>query len=381
MSSRERIVAVTIPVGPPHTERIRRGIFDYAAETGNWSLRFGLDGTSISLEGLEHFQGDGVLVMPETARDFEIARSIQLPVVNLASSDSARTLNTVTVDNYKAGMEAGRHLIERGYQRFAYYGVEGLHYSEERLAGFQEATRCASPDLEVFLEPSDLDPATRWKTSHTELDDWLERIEKPVGLLAAHDYRAALIHERCPFLNIHIPRDLGLVGMDDDACVCEGARPSITSVRHDGETIGYEAAALLNKLMDEGDLDKASGPVRILIPPAKVVARGSTEVYIAEDPRLAAAISYMQANFHTGIGVPDVVENTKASRRWLERACVEQFGISPYQFLCRLRVKQVDVLRSQNPDIRPDELASLCGFSDTRNLQQVYRRFQGTKLA
>lgn len=380
MPSRERIVAVTIPVGPPHTERIRRGIFDFAAEHGNWSLRFGLDGTSISLEGLDHFKGDGVLVMPETTRDFEIARSIQLPVVNLASSDSANTLNTVTVDNFQAGVEAGHHLIERGYQRFAYYGVEGLHYSDERLAGFREATKEIGQDIEVFLEPSDLDPATRWRTSHTELDQWLARIEKPIGLLAAHDYRAALIHERCPSLNIHIPRDLGLVGMDDDACVCEGTKPSITSVRHDGETIGYEAAALLDRLMDQADKGTLGDPVRIQFPPAKVVVRGSTEVYVTTDPRLAAAVTYMRENFHTGIGVPDVVENMRASRRWLERACMEQFGVSPYQFLCRLRVKQVEILRSQNPDIRPDELVSLCGFSDTRNLNQVCRRFADSKL-
>ena len=376
MPSRERIVAVTIPVGPPHIERIRRGILDYAAEKGNWSLRFGLDGTSLSLEGLHHFRGDGIIVMPETMRDFEIARSIRLPTVNLASSDSARTLNTVTIDNFQAGVEAGRHLVERGYRRFAYYGVKGLHYSEERQAGFREATEAVCGDMEVFEEPSDLDPATRWKIAHTELDDWLARIEKPAGLLAAHDYRAALIHERCPYLNIHLPRDLGLVGMDDDACVCEGTLPTITSVRHDGEAIGYEAAALLDHLMDQVHIRNTVKPKRILVPPAKIVARKSTDVYITDDPRLAAAVAFMREHFHEGITIPDILENLSGSRRWLERACKKQFGISPYHFLCRMRVRHAEALLREDPGIHLDTLVGLCGFSDTRNLKQVCRRFR-----
>lgn len=381
MPSRERIVAITIPVGPPHIERIRRGIFDYAAEKGNWSLRFGLDGTSLSLEGLDNFQGDGVIVMPETKRDFEIARSIRLPIVNLASSDSALTLNTVTIDNFQAGVEAGRHLIERGYRRFAYYGIKGLHYSDERLAGFREATKNVSDEMEVFEEPSDLDPATRWKTSHTELDEWLSRIGKPVGLLAAHDYRAVLIHERCPYLNIHIPRNLGLVGMDDDSCVCEGTRPTITSVRHDGELIGFEAATLLDHLIDQTESTKAEKPKRILIPPAKVVVRKSTDAYIADDPRLAAAIRFMHTHFHEGITINDVVNNIRESRRWLERNCKQQFGISPYHFLCSLRVKRLEALKNEEPDIRPETLVALCGFTDIRNLNQVWRRFRNDRTS
>jgi LacI family transcriptional regulator len=91
----------------------------------------------------------------------------------------------------------------------------------------------------------------------------------------------------------------------------------LSSVRHDLEGRAYEAAALLDRLMN----GERPPEIPKRITPKGVVTRKSTEILAVEDSDVVAAISYIQENFRKGnLSVDDVVSLGRVPRRSLERA-------------------------------------------------------------
>lgn len=63
------------------------------------------------------------------------------------------------------------------------------------------------------------------------------------------------------------------MGVDNDAVFCDLSEPPLSSIDQDLERIGYEAAALLERLM-RGDSPPAEP---VFVPPRAVVTRRSTD--------------------------------------------------------------------------------------------------------
>ncbi len=101
-----------------------------------------------------------------------------------------------------------------------------------------------------------------------------------MALLAMQDYRARAAMDECQRLGLDIPHDVAVLGMEDDPTVCEFCRPTLSSVSRNGWQLGYETAALLDRLMD----GRSPPSHDILVPSDGVVARQSTDT-VAVVPR------------------------------------------------------------------------------------------------
>eukprot|EP01035_Chromulina_nebulosa_P036391 gene36391-49014_t len=61
--------------------------------------------------------------------------------------------------------------------------------------------------------------------------------------------RALQVLEACQLLGLHVPEQVAVLGVDNDELVCELANPPLSSVQPNARRSGYEAAALLARLM------------------------------------------------------------------------------------------------------------------------------------
>ncbi len=132
-----------------------------------------------------------------------------------------------------------------------------------------------------------------------------------------------------------MPEDVAVVGVDNDPLVCDFCDPPLTSVSRNDYQVGYEAARLLDQLME--GVAPPDKPTRI--PPAGVVPRRSTDTICVEDPYVAEAIRYMREHVNEQFGVDEVLNQLPLSRRSLEyrfRACL---GRSPYDYLNQIRCR------------------------------------------
>ena len=149
--------------------------------------------------------------------------------------------------------------------------------------------------------------------------------------------------------------------------LCDLACPPLSSIRVAAEAAGYEAARLLDRL-----LDGAPPPATPLqFPPLGVVTRRSTNVYAVNDDDLAAALRFIRGNAFRPIGVEDVVRAACVSRSTLERRFRAVLGRSPLDEILRVRVERVRQLLLETDWPMP-RVAREAGFRDGRHLAEVF---------
>src|SRR5262249_11095810 len=149
----------------------------------------------------------------------------------------------------------------------------------------------------------------------------------------------------------------------------EIATPPLSCVDHSAERVGHEAAALLSRL-----LAGALPPARpMLIPPAGVIARRSTDALAIEDRAVADALQFIRASVHEPIGVDDLLDVVPCSRRLLELRFLSVLGRSPAAEIRRVHVEHAMGLLAQTD--RPiAEVAAASGFNHTEVMNRVFRR-------
>jgi LacI family transcriptional regulator len=375
MKSARKRVAFGFPTAFPFLQRLSRGITDYARQNCNWTLTRAPEMISPSIGWLRYWPGDGAFALVENPADAQVARALPFPVVNLSGDLADLGVPTVTVDYAAIGRLAAGHLLERHFRRFGYNGTRGLWFSEQPQAAFSEVIRRAGGQVEV-LEMNDLfHPDNRWASQEVMLDKWLRRFRPPFAIFACSDLRAAMVNDACQRLGLRVPEDVALIGVDNDQVACELCQPPLSSVARNDWQVGWEAAALLDRLM-RGASPALAAP--LLVAPEGVVARRSTDTLAVEDVQVAELTHYVRSHLQEAFGVERLLERSKMSRRSLENRFQECLGRSPYTFILEERVE-----RARKMLLAPDKqsltaIATACGFSELRRFRIAFQNLAGT---
>jgi len=373
-----RYVALAYPLPVPWMTTFVRGVMDYAEQHGGWSLTtsppslIGAGEEALTLGSLRGWPGHGVLTAVLSQADIRAARRLGIPVVNNASTLPGTEIPRVRPDHYAMGRLAAEHLLERGLRRLAYYGLQGFWFSELRRRGFTDRAEQAGATCDVLEEPRALGPGANWQKRTRLLDRWLKQLRPPVGLLAVQDYRARGVMEECDRLGLRIPHDVAVIGMENDPTLCEFCRPTLSSVSRNAWRLGFESAAMLDRLM-EG----LPTPDEVLIPPDGVVARQSTDTVAVDDPPLAAAVHFIHDHLAEPFGVDRVVEASSISRRQLETRFRRVLGCTPHDYLSRKRIERAKQLLGVPGRIKLHNVVKACGFPSVDRMRLVFKRLTG----
>jgi LacI family transcriptional regulator len=115
----------------------------------------------------------------------------------------------------------------------------------------------------------------------------------------------------------------------------------------------------------------------VLVPPAGILERRSTDALAVEDEMLAAAVRYIREHACGPLRVHDVIAQVPVARRTLEVAFRRLLGRSPADEIRRVRLEHARRLVAHG-DLPLREIAQRCGFghveSFTRAFRQAYRR-------
>src|SRR5207244_3107623 len=103
---------------------------------------------------------------------------------------------------------------------------------------------------------------------------------------------AMLVGNACSLLNLKVPDEVAILGVDNNPLECGFTAPPLSSIMGSARRIGYQAAELLDRLMRGVTIKKRPA----LVAPAGVAARGSTDVLAADDADVVAALRYIHAN-------------------------------------------------------------------------------------
>lgn len=370
-------MALLIETSRGYGRGLLRGIVRYARLHGPWSFYVTPGDFEQALPRMRAWGGSGIIARIESTR---VARAIVnsgLPVVALDLSAAQRArgsalarLCEIHPDPAASARMAAAHLAERGFKRFAFVGITGRLWSERRREAFVRCVEAQGGECFVY-DPPARRRAAAWERDQPQLAAWLASLPAPVGLMACNDDRGRQVLEACLAAGISVPDDIAVVGMDDDDLLCELCEPPLSSVALNTEKGGYDAAALLDRLMAGGVRRRET----IVVEPVRVVTRRSTDVLAVLDRRVAAALRFIREHAGSPIRVHDVSAVVPMSRRGLEVRFRRVLGRSINEEIQRAHVGRAKQLLAET-DCPIGEVAERSGFKSQSYLGHVFRRLE-----
>jgi len=366
--SRRRIpnVALLIETSRSFGRNVLRGIGDYARVYGPWLFHLPTELPIREVPGKDIWDGDGIIAQPH--QDPVLLKQLaerNVPVVSLSGPPGAGGFPAVRPNQDAVAELAMNHFRERGFTRFAYCGTPAERKWPPTGELFRTLTENAGYACAVYEPAYELEGA-RLHLEH--LADWLLKLKKPVALLAAHDLRAREVLDACRLVGIHVPEEIAVLGVNDDELICEMANPPLSSVMHNARRIGYEAAAMLDRLM-AGKKVYAD----VVVDPLGVKTRQSTDLLAIEDPEVAKAVRYIRENACSGIRVEDVLQQVALSRRAFEKRFRAAVGRPPHMEIRRVQLERVKQLLVTT-DYKLERIAEITGFSTAQYLAGLFHR-------
>ncbi|MEW4490757.1 substrate-binding domain-containing protein [Thalassoglobus sp. JC818] len=370
----QHMIALVFDYNLSYPRGVLRGVRQYAANRPDWTLVLhGSDG--FTPRSMASLQGVGLI---SDITSVELAKTLQTlpqPVVNVTSVVPNLNFPCVSVDHNQVGRLAFQHLWDRGFRQFAFVGHPHHPYSYERENGFREALTEVGLTPECYYDRSRYAYRHRGRmlTVNSELQQWLRNLKKPVGVFACHDVWAVHVIGACRLTELRVPEDVAVIGVDNDDLLCELALPSLSSIHVPVEQIGYQAAALLDRLL-KGE-KRPEQPH--LIPPVGVVARQSTDILAGADPDVTEALLFIRRNAHRPISVGELLRQVPVSRRSLEmrfRSLLER-GIG--EEIRRVHLERAKELLATSV-LSVEEVAERSGFASAPYFARFFR--QATRM-
>lgn len=349
-----------------------RGVAKYSRIHGPWLLYSEPGGPEKLLPNLKSWNANGAIIRDSRKIDSEKIISIGLPtIVAVHIKEQYFHLPTIVTDSVSMSNMAAEHLLGRGFRKFAYCGVYDMWWSKGREKAFGEKIAEAGFETSIYKQPKSRVLRT-WQKEQIRIAEWLKSLPKPVGVMAACDNRAKHIIESCKLANLHVPEEVAVIGVDNDELLCELSHPAISSVAYNAERAGYEAAELLDKLMNGEKMAKQ----RIVIRPTHIVTRQSTDILAIEDPEVVRAVRFIRQHAKEPIQVSDVIRVAAISRRGLYQRFQKALGRSINQ---EIRQVQVEIITRMlvETNLPVSRIAMDLGFTSIDHIARYFRKEKG----
>lgn len=352
---------------------VLRGISDYVVEHRSWSMYVDLRELIIDPpKWIDTWQGDGIISRSTTPELAERFRKSGIPTVDLSDIYGDLGLPHIWTDHRMVGEMAATHLLERGFRHFGYCSFTGHDWAQRRLDGFRAALHDAGHTTEVFESPWEATRSKSWEDQQREISDWISELPRPLGVFACNDMRGQHVLDVCRRLDVSVPEEIAVIGVDDDELLCGMCDPPLSSVMPNPRKIGYEAAALLDRQM----AGAPAHPYEQIIPPLGITTRQSTDVLAIEDPQIASAVNFIRQHACKGISVKDVLKQIPLSRSVLERRFRKYVKRSPQSEIRNQQIKRIKQLLMET-DLALDRIAELTGFQHPEYMSVVFKRETG----
>jgi Transcriptional regulators len=234
-------VALIVETSLASGRDILRGIAQYIREHGPWSVYHEPRGLEEDVpRWLARWRGDGIIARVQTRQIAEAVLATGLPVVDVLGLVPEAGLPLVHVDDRAIAELAAEHLLERGFQEFGFVGITGAPWAEGRRQAFEAAVQRAGFRCHSCILPPDARRYESWEKQIERLIQWLQELPRPIGIMVCNDPRGELVMEACRRVDVAVPEQAAIIGVDNDEPLCEVCNPSLSSVMPDHRRVGYE---------------------------------------------------------------------------------------------------------------------------------------------
>lgn len=368
-----RSVALLIETSNAYARGLMDGIIAYQREHELWSIYVGeqVRGAQPPV-WLKNWKGDGIIARVETEAIASLVRRMRVPTVDVSAARLVKEIPWVETDDREIARLAAQHLVDRGFETLAFCGEPTFNWSRWREQEFLAFADEAGCQCHVYAAKPRTDKDYSWTKERRRLTSWVQKLPKPAGLMACYDFSGQQVLDVCRELEIAVPEQMAVVGVDNDVRLCRLCTPPLSSVIPDTHRTGYEAAQLLDQMMR----GKKVADEAILIPPLGIAERQSSDVYAIDDDDIVRALRFIRENACAGITVADVLKAVPLSRRMLEHRFQKLVRRTPHAEIVRIRMDRAcRLLRETNLSL--SEITNRSGFANPDYFSVAFKKYMG----
>ena len=378
-----RRIAVAVERSTVFGRNLLRGFAEVAGRRPEWDLSLVDPRRTASVAtGAEGRRFDAwICRIPDNRAAAALART-RRPVVDLATPHDQPSFATVATDAKAIGRLAAEHLLARRYPAFAFCGYPGIAFSDRRRDAFAACLAQSGFEIAEYRPPK---KAMRLFGADYRLGDrlvetpdapalraWLRALPKPVAVFCCDDLRAAQFSRVCLAAGFAVPRDVAVLGVDDDPVQCLFASPRLSSIDSDSMEIGRTAARALAQMLDTPGCE----PPRVSVKPKGVAARASTDCWPGAPEWLPDILAWISGNAGENLSACDVFRRAGRSRTLVERVFRERLGTTVQKTIAKARIETAKRLLAGTAHQLSD-IARASGFSSAGYFSRTFAAVTG----
>lgn len=379
-------IAVVLRLAYGSGRDILYGISRHARKHCRWQLHiinFAGNDTLAEIQRAERKGLDGIIANGlDNALLSSHLSSSSTPLVVIGAQSSGlqqRMTNLAFVRNDDTGI--GRfgadYLFSLGRARsygFVDWTATG-YASKLRREGFLEYFKGKDTDVRTYSTTADLEKGSL--EDITALSKWLSSLPKPTAVMAVHDLRAIHVLEAAAMSGIRIPRELALIGVDNDELLCDTAEPTLTSIAPDHIRLGELAAEALDGLM-RGAPRRHALTIRSSV--KTIVERQSTKPVTPATRLVEQATAFIRRNALKGISTMDVVNHLGVSRRLADVRFRQFTGQTILSTILKIRLDEVK-RRLRDTETPIAKITAACGFRGENYAKKLFKSRFGVSMS
>ncbi len=362
-----------------HGRRLLEGIAEFTRSQYDWHLDL-LETEQLQDKAcLSKYDGFIVRIMNE-ATEHSLSETGK-PIVDIYGRTDNVLWPTIRLDDTAIAKSAADFFASHLYSSVAYCGFPELRFSQARCEAFVAAEKEYGIDCKIYNKTS------RQKIKDfffyneqpgkiadiAELKTWINSLAKPTAVFCCNDIRAFQVMKCCEILNIRVPEEIAILGVDNDTLLCSFSSVTISSIETDAKKLGFRAGELLAELFD-GRNNQA--PRIIYHQPQSVIERASTEIYHSKTEWLSDALIYIQRNIAKGVNAVDVVRHTGYSYTTVNNAFSDECNTTIQREIIRQRLALACKYLQETSDSAAN-IATMCGFKNPQYFSKVFHDTYG----
>ena len=351
--------------------KLLRGLVQYSKENGPWlfyrlpSYYSAMHGEQGILKWAKEWKADAIIGQWNNDT-IDLQKELNIPVVLQNYHHRSVTYSNLTGDYKGTGRMAAQFFAKRMFCNFAYFGGKVGGGSDDRCEGYRQGGERIGGGFFSFESDKQEDEI------RMEVSRWLQELPKPVALFCCDDAHALFISETCKMMNIPIPEDIALLGVDNDELMCNISDPPISSIELEVEKGGYSIGRLVHRQIKK----EHEGTFNIVINPIRIELRQSTEKHNIKDPYILEVVKYIETHYSSDLTIESLLANIPLSRRNFEVKFKNALNTSIYQYILNCRCNHLaDLLLTTDRPLA--DLAIEVGFKDYNNISRVFKKYKG----
>lgn len=371
---KDRLIGIALDLGSPfpHHQGVFAGVMQYARQRPGW--RCVIDehpGAKARQRRLDRASYDGVIARADPTIQ-RLVKRLGVPLVNAQYEHHKPGMATVRIDTEATGRLAAEHLLSRGYSRLGTL-ISGRGKNRHDITqAFADRIEEEDKACDVQILPEgDAADVNHWVRIENFLKQWVGQMKPPIGLFIESTITARLLVEMGHELGLRVPQDIAVLCHENNLAMDE-VSTQLSALENNYVSFGYEAAALLEGLMDGQPIPESP----VLIPPQGIIARASTDYFAVEDQLVAEALMLISDRLADKLTVEELAYKMAVSPRTLQNRFDAALGHGVGAEVRRLRLSAAKIMLAE-PQRSVASIAKSVGFASSAVMSQVFTRELG----